>query len=480
MKPTPEQLAIYAFPDERPDNLIIEALAGSGKTSTLVGLCERLSGNVLAVAFNKRIRDELVERMPGHVECKTMNSVGYAALRAMVRKTGRPDMSKRRTILREAIAAVLDSEERERLSDAFMDLSECLGIAMNNGWLPAEVGIPNGRGLIDDDEFYGSLPIELIPSEADLIREVHVKGLREVFKNGWADFDDQIFIPTLYPASFPRRSAVLVDEAQDLSPIQHKMLEKIARGARVIAVGDSAQAIYGFRGADEDSMNKLRGRFAMHPLALSISFRLPRSVAEHVRWRVPHIQSPEWAKPGEVRVWDSWSAASIPDGAAIICRNNAPLFGAALRLLRDGRRPELVGNDIAKGLVKDLRGIAKPATAREEALVRLDAWTERQLRRYKNSKRVRDKAECLRLFIEDAENMGEAIAKAEQISMLKGSITLITGHKAKGLEWPHVFFLDSFLLKPEKSPQDANVRYVIATRAQETLTYIRSEDYAGH
>jgi len=53
----------------------------------------------------------------------------------------------------------------------------------------------------------------------------------------------------------------------------------------------------------------------------------------------------------------------------------------------------------------------------------------------------------------------------------------MTGHRSKGLEFPHVYFLDEHLINPERDPQANNLRYVIATRAQETLTYIKSDDY---
>ena len=48
----------------------------------------------------------------------------------------------------------------------------------------------------------------------------------------------------------------------------------------------------------------------------------------------------------------------------------------------------------------------------------------------------------------------------------------MTGHKAKGLEFDDVIFLDEFLVGAED--QDPNIRYVIITRAKETLTYAES------
>jgi len=83
----------------------------------------------------------------------------------------------------------------------------------------------------------------------------------------------------------------------------------------------------------------------------------------------------------------------------------------------------------------------------------------------------------MRLFVRASDTLGIAIARVEQIANIKGSIKLMTGHKSKGLEFPHVYFLDEHLINPERDPQANNLRYVIATRAQETLTYITSEGY---
>ena len=60
----------------------------------------------------------------------------------------------------------------------------------------------------------------------------------------------------------------------------------------------------------------------------------------------------------------------------------------------------------------------------------------------------------------------------------------MTGHKSKGLEFHTVFFLDPHLIRtnperntPEQLKQELNLRFVIMTRAQDTLFFVRSEDF---
>src|SRR5690606_11453384 len=131
---------------------------------------------------------------------------------------------------------------------------------------------------------------------------------------GQIDFDDQIYMPTLFGGSFPRFPLVMVDEAQDLSPLNHAMLERLVTN-RLIAVGDPWQSIYAFRGADRYSMERLQQRFSMRELPLSVSFRCPIEIVKRARFRAPHMQWPEWAKSGKVETLDLWSASNIPDGA---------------------------------------------------------------------------------------------------------------------------------------------------------------------
>jgi hypothetical protein len=90
-------------------------------------------------------------------------------------------------------------------------------------------------------------------------------------------------------------------------------------------------------------MNALAHEYNMRRLGLSVSFRCPKAVILKARSRAPHMQWPEWAAEGEVNVLTEWGADSIPDGSAIICRNNAPLLHIAPA--SDGRGVNMVGND---------------------------------------------------------------------------------------------------------------------------------------
>lgn len=308
----------------------------------------------------------------------------------------------------------------------------------------------------------------------DLVRRATIESLSQAM-GGKIDYSDQILMPTVFPASFPQYPLVMIDEAQDLSELNHAMLSKLVK-KRLIAVGDPNQAIYGFRGAHENSMSLLKERFDMHELGLSISFRCPVAVVKEAQWRAPHMRWPDWAKPGEVRSLTDWGVETLPETAAIICRNNAPLFSMAIRLLSNGRYPELIGNDIGKLLLKWLKDLGKPDDKREAVLDAIDKWEEAKAKKSRVPAKVADQAECLRVFARQGEDLAGAIAYAEHVMNAHGPIQLMTGHKSKGLEFDTVFLLDKHLVKVGQGQED-NLLYVMQTRAKNELIYVTSDGF---
>ena len=80
-------------------------------------------------------------------------------------------------------------------------------------------------------------------------------------------------------------------------------------------------------------------KFEMTERKLTISFRCDSSIIENVHWRAPDMRWREDAGKGEVNTLKSWTEKDIPHKSAIICRNNAPLFGAFINLLQAGASP---------------------------------------------------------------------------------------------------------------------------------------------
>src|SRR3974390_1761097 len=455
------------------NNLIINALAGAAKTSTLEFICKYHPViPILSLAFNKRIAVEMEKRLPGNVKCATLNAIGHRAWSATCVKKLTLDDKKSYNILKELVDELRPSK-REEAYDTFGDTLKLIKEETIRGYIPNGLH-PHARRLCSSDKFWGTTEEECEPNQVALVDEAVTISIKQSY-NGLIDFDDQIYMPTLFGGTFPQFPLVLVDEAQDLSPINHAMLEKIVT-QRIIAVGDPWQSIYGFRGAVANGMESLKRRFEREKLTISVSFRCPIQVVKNAHNRVPHMRWPAWAKEGEVSVLPIWSAQKIPDYSAIICRNNAPLFSCALDLLRYGRGIHLVGSDLGPALVKALRKMGEDSMDRMEVHTAISRGEAEKLKKSRSPGAVKDKADCLRVFADFGDNLGQAIRYAETLFATKGPIQLLSGHKSKGLEWETVYHLDPWRIPSpfaeeggESYEQELNVRYVIETRAKHSL-----------
>lgn len=485
--PTDEQLAIIDAAKGSDESLIIRALAGAAKTTTLELICNALppSKPILSLAFNKRIAQEMEKRLPGHVKAQTLNSLGHrvwgqACTKRLVLNTGKVYENVKAEINK------LKASDKSEIYPIMGEIMQTVRAARVAGYVP-DGKYPIAKRLVTHDEFWGyinaSSDEDISPIFTEIVEACLETGIAQSYQ-GLIDFDDQIYMPTLFGGSFPKFPTVMVDETQDLSALNHEMLKKLFAG-RLIAVGDPYQSIYGFRGAVQSGMDSLESHFQMRPMSLSTSFRCPKAVVELARERAPHMQYPNWAKPGQIIRHDGWDSSHIPDHAAIICRNNAPLMKMALRLLSEGRGVNLVGKDIGPGLIKIMKKLGSEGMNQEGVYDAIDNWEQTQLRKQKNAAGVHDRAECLRVFASAGQNLGASIAYAEGLFKSEGPINILSGHKSKGLEWNHVVHLDPwripsrFATSPEELEQEANLKYVVTTRAKETLAFASLDRFGG-
>src|ERR1044072_8944340 len=86
-EPTPEKAALVEPARDSDRNLLLSALAGAAKTSTLELIAAALPDTeILALAFNKAMAVEMQERMPSNVKAMTLNALGH---RTWMDATGR-------------------------------------------------------------------------------------------------------------------------------------------------------------------------------------------------------------------------------------------------------------------------------------------------------------------------------------------------------------------------------------------------------
>jgi len=469
-KPTEEQEAILSAATTTSDNLILVANPGTGKTSTLEMVEQAVPTKpVLYLVFNKDNAKHAEKRMQSTTTVRTVNAMGHRVWGKSIAKNLTVDSKKCGDILRAMIKEVKDRSTTNEMWKVYWDVLAGVGMAKAVGYIPNGYynNIPR---LCTQEEFHDALDEKPDDLVSDLIDAVLARSIKLAYE-GAIDHNDQVYMPAVFGGTFPQFPLGLVDEVQDMSPVNHALLHRLfppTGNRRIIAVGDPNQAIYGFRGAKSRGMEDLAQTYSMRTLPLSISFRCPRAIVEAAQWRAPNFR---WLKEGgHVETLSELSASNIPETCTFLCRNNAPLFRLAMHLLSNGRSVQVAGSDIGPKLVAIMRKLGEEGMSRQQALSAIADWQAE--REAKESKTAKDLADCMRVFAGHGDSLGQAIAYAEHLFKQSGTIKLLTGHKAKGAEYETVFFLNPWLCREDE--QDLNLRFVIQTRSADKLYEVDS------
>lgn len=466
-KPTEEQDSILTAATSTSTNMMISALAGTGKTSTLEMIDNAVKVQPhLYLCFNKAIANEAEKRMRSTTTVRTFNSLGHRIWASYLGKNLTLNTKK----VYELFRGILDESPKSThnaIWGCYDAVTSGVNLARALGYVPSSHAY-GAKALIKQTQFHSYLDETPDDLTSDLIDAILTCSIARATA-GEIDFNDQVYMPALFGGTYPRFPLVLIDEYQDLSPINHAMVAKLCKSSRQIGVGDDAQSIYAFRGAKAGSMASAVVEYSMSQLGLSVSFRCPSAIVRNVHWRVPNFKS--FKDGGCVETPSLFNADDFSDGATIICRNNAPLIRIAFQLLSAGHSVSVVGTDIGPKLVKTMTKLGSVDMSQAQTLSKIDDWLEAKLA--KESKTAEDYAECMRVFARHGSTLGTAIAYAEHLFKQEGTIRLLTGHKSKGLEFEHVYHLDKHILRDKG--QDRNIHYVIDTRSKDRLTYISTD-----
>jgi DNA helicase-2/ATP-dependent DNA helicase PcrA len=485
-RPTPQQEALYDAVRTGTEHVAVEAVAGAGKTTSAVEAAGVAAGRVGFVAFNKHIADELAMRLNGKATACTLHSAGFAAIRKAFGSVD-VDGQKPKRIL-------------ERIRPRWVTVKPSgRVVCWEEGQATLELSRHAKLSLVDPDN--NEALTRLARHHGILFNDPIRQAVREMLdesvkQTAIIDYDDMIWMPVrlALPGAFSRFDVLMVDEVQDLSGVQQGLAAMLCRDGRMIPIGDPAQSIYGFTGADPKSFPRLKQYLAgqqrlMVEKPLTVTFRCPRSHVDLAQKLVSHIEPAPWAREGEVNYieGDADLAPLVDVGDLIVCRTNAPLVSCTYRLIRAGVPARMLGRDIGKGLT-DLIDQFKATSAVELARAAA-AWKDREVRRLEQRdapdgqiQAVIDRANCLMELTSTGESPSEI--RALIVRMFSDNddsavVTLSSVHKAKGTEADNVFILCPQLLpltgrkqQPWEYQQELNIAYVAVTRAKKSLTFM--------
>jgi superfamily I DNA/RNA helicase len=509
---SPQQSAFLDFVENGQGSCVLEAVAGAGKSTTIVEAATRAKGTSLLICYNVAPAKELQEKLSERdidwkkARASTVHSAGVGAYKRTF-PNYKLDEKKVQKIVGELVYTTHDENGDELPREKrFLDLAPyapvivtLVGHAKNRAFgLMTE--IENRAAWFDIIEHFDVLGDIEAGERSYVDADRLVTAAIEALKRNNAitdsiDYDDMIYMPLIHRVRFFQHDNVFIDEAQDTNAARRALVRAICkRGGRVFAVGDRCQAIYGITGADADSLDLIKQDFNAIELPLSVSYRCPQEVVRFARsFGVEHIEPAEAAPLGHVGaepLADFLAEASTSElrRDAVLCRNTKPLVELAFKLIKFGVACKVEGRDIGSGLIK----LATKWTAIKalSALAdKLEDYKDREVTKAMAAKKetkaqsIVDQVETLQVIIDRCRETGQTRVSsvvdyinetfADEVS---GILRLSTIHKSKGREWNRVYWLDrantcpSFYARQEwQQVQERNLMYVAATRAKAEL-----------
>lgn len=449
-------------------SMVVKAVAGSGKTTTVVHSLRHVPGIDLS-----------------RVRASTFHSVGFGAV---AKKLGIPFEKI------ETSGNKMAKIAQDRLGDDDRDMyaSFCcrlVGLAKGQG-----VGClrPDEPGIWHEMIAHHDLYLEDEDASVDRAVEIARKMLsasNQLSLKGVIDFDDQLYLPLLWRLRLWQNDLVYVDEAQDTNPVRRAIAKLALKpGGRMVAVGDERQAIYGFTGASHDAMDLIKREFDCEELPLTVSYRCPASVGRKVTDLVPYFEVSPSAIEGSVESLPLQEALkTLGPHDAVLCRQTRPLFELAFHLIAKGVGCAILGRDIAKGLTDLIK--KRKASGVPNLVAKLEAFRDREVGHFlakgeeAKAEAITDRVGCVMTVIEnlaeDERTVPKLIAKIEgMFTDGNGVLLLSTVHKAKGREWKSVAILAPELMPSPWARQDwqalqeKNLIYVAWTRCMERLIFL--------
>lgn len=461
-------------------HVVVRARAGTGKTTTIIEAVRYApETNILLCAFNKSIATELSNRLASsnpNAKAQTLHSVGFAAVRRYWTGLSVDFGSKRADALAEAacgsttpdvvkrLVAKLCTKGREiaphaRTVGELTDLLYAFECEPDETWQDAgyDAKFVETKALVAMERAAAAKPADRIIDGADMIFLP--------VRNGWLA---------------KQYDLVVVDEAQDMTVAQLEIAQGICKG-RIVVVGDDRQAIYGFRGADSNSLNRLKVELNAVEYGLNTTYRCGSAIVALAQSLVPDFLCGA-AHTGSVeRMAEDALVPAIANGDFLLSRTNAPLVSTCFALLRAGKRARIAGRDIGAGLKAIVRKLGKGNCTVETFIDRVQAWEQREVRRFTIAKReaqaeqVMDKAATLLVIAHESATVAEMEGRIDGLFTddglgQAGVITCSSVHRAKGLEANRVFVL-AYTIRND-SIEEQNIHYVAITRAKHTLTMV--------
>lgn len=494
---------IFNAIEHKTGNLVINAAAGSSKTTTIVNAIRFIPDKkkIMFIAFNRDIVKKIKENVSHpNATILTFHSLGYYILLENkiienINNNNFIDEYKYKQYIR---------ENSEKL------LSETNPNVLKRGY---NRFINNIIKLVDYSRYYlcftekeikkvaDLYDVSLLDNEIDICRKVLQWGKRNISK---IDYTDLLWLPNVLNLTTKKYTFnwIFVDEAQDTNIAEQELVKKcFKRGTRFAIVCDNFQQINVWAGSTIRAIENFKEFPNTKEYSLPISYRCPKKVVELARKYSNNIIASDNAIEGEIN-YDVTYTTPV-SGDMVLCRMTAPLIELYLNYLKLNKKSSIKGfenikNDyltiikqcnsllidkecltsdglfpkIYKQFIAHIKNIEKQfSLSFDESIEHGAVLTEY------------DVIEGLKTLSEGLVTVDELVNRINTIFQNNNNdgIILSTIHKAKGLESDNVYIFYPSLLNSRKTQKEwekrieENLIYVAYTRAKKTLNFIKEE-----
>lgn len=458
MQPTTEQQDIIDAAASG-KHLVIQAGAGTGKTSTLQMVANVLPEEAIYVAYNKATATDAAGRFPMRVQCRTAHSLAFGAVGRdfshRLNSARRPSwevakMMKIGWLNIDRDVSVSPNHLARITADTLRRYCYSADVTINASHVPFQNGISGGR--------HTRLTEAVLPLAARYWEDV-------CSPRGTLPFEHDHYLK-MWALSAPvlDTEVVMLDEAQDSNPVLVDLIHNQTQ-AQQIVTGDSSQQMYAWRGA-VDALGSWKDATQLY---LSQSWRFGQQIAEEANKWLAQLPT-ELVLSGNPAI--NSQLVSLNHPRAVLCRTNAGAMGVVLEHLNAGSSVALVGGGQALSRLayaaNDL--LAGKRTSHPE-LYAFPDWEA--VSRYAEEDAS---GHDLRPLVKLIDTHGtEAIIAATKALSNENTADLVvsTAHKAKGREWDSVGIADDYFTPDPEIPEvpagEAMVGYVAITRARHQL-----------
>lgn len=457
--------------------IMVEACAGSGKTSTLDMMAQATPVASLYLGFNKVTASEASEKFPKHVTCKTTHSVAYGAFGTLIRdKLSRP---KGRYVNVAGTGSeigkfyklpTIELTEKVVLSAAYLGLLAKKSVALfeqSADLTLTKRHLPRG----DLFELAEKSQVSLEFTESVILKAAQSlwKDRNNVNSPVLATHDTYLKMYQLSKPVLAGYKVLFVDEFQDTTPCVLDIVLNQTQHMQVIMVGDARQAIYGWRGAvNAMKMVKCESR------KLTKSFRYGQAIAD-----IASI-----VLEGAMKIEGNASIASVVGFECVdrtqpytrLFRTNSALLTSAVSEIGKGTEVsiEVDVKDFVKLMQSALALEAGDAkNVKHDKMLPFTDWADMVLESKNDPELGR-----IAKIVKDGKALQWISVLSNHVNSSKPAVTFTTAHKSKGREFSQVAIEDDFKSCYNAdgewtglSEDEQNLLYVAVTRAINRLDY---------